>query len=321
MTVTGLTFPALVDRLVAEELPSWLVYDGRFDPWRQHNEAAYPTRVSSEATCNDAWHLNAADGAWVVSFGGARVRERQRYPSEASACEAMYHHVLGAGERQVRAAAMTDLPAIVQDFIAGIGARPGRHRLGETFVARDGSMAWRMVATASGHRLDHPSIAPAAVGRTVLGGLDLEDACRLLVNLLAERRARIPGEVTWGLAHSLSPAERVRRLTDYPVERILAAYQGQRPSEVLDRIGEPAALHLLDDALLAHARGHGWTLLATDGPHGVRLTQSGDVDYLLAGAGGEYVISFRAERTNELREVARTGDLGAARARLRELLG
>ncbi|QOR72032.1 hypothetical protein IM660_07260 [Ruania alkalisoli] len=314
-----MAFPDLVDRLVREKRPSWQVYDGRHDPYRQRLEATFP-QVDPEASCNDAWHLNAVGGSWVVAYGGAPARQREFYDSEAAACQAMYERVVAAGEAPVTAVGPDALPEPVRAFIAQLGATPREVRLGDVHVAVESDMAHRIVLTGAGYGLDYPSVRPPAAGRVRLRGAGLDDVCRLLVADLAARLLPWePGESRWGLPRGLSDVERMERLAAHPVERVIAAYCGERPEEVLDEIGPPAAIDLLDETLLVLGRGPRWILLPTDGPDGVRFTDR-DVDYVLARDGDEYVISHRRERTNADHEVLRIADLDEARTRLAELL-
>ncbi|SED82625.1 hypothetical protein [Ruania alba] len=312
-------FPALVERLVREQRPSWLVYDGRHDPYRQQLKAAFP-RVGPEASCNDAWHLNAVGGSWLVAYGSAPARQREHHATEAEACQAMYERVVAAGETPVTAIGPGALPEPVRAFIAQLGATPRDTRLGDVHVAVDGDMAHRIVVTDTGYGLDYPSVRPPAAGRARLRSAELEDVCRLLVvELTARLRPWAPGESRWGLPLRLSDTERVQRLADHPVERVINACMGERPHEVLEEIGQPAAVHLLDERLRALGSGPGWILLPTGGPDGVRFTDR-SVDYVLARDAGEYVISHRRERANGDHEILRVANIDEARTRLAELL-
>lgn len=211
-----------------------------------------------------------------------------------------------------------ELPAAVQGFVRRIGREP-RRADDQVLVAEDQDMAYAVIETPDGYRLDHPSIRPPLDGDTIIDGASLADVGRLLVAGLGDRLPWVPGTARHGLPRGLPAEERLDRVRGVSLERLAEAYLDGSPEGVLERLAEPAALDLLTDELLAKARGHRWTLLPTDGPDGVRLTD-GDVDLVLRREGDSFVLARRPERSNTVETLHRGTDLEVARAQLRAAL-
>lgn len=223
-------------------------------------------------------------------------------------------------DSDVRALRIEELPESVRRFIHAVRRQPPE--TDPALVAFDGAMGYRVVSAPEGYLLEHPSIRPPIEGDPLIEEVSFDDVCRLLVAELGDRMPWSPGTARYGLPKILTPAKRIDRLRGVSLDRLVAAYLGE-PVGVLDRLNEPAALGLLTDELRRRARGHGWTLLPTDGPAGVRLTSgaSGDIDLVLRRDGDEYFLLRRGEKQNDLRVLRRTPDLDEAREQLRRHLG
>lgn len=294
----------VVARLRARAASWWLAYDG-VRPGDEH-------AARHRGGCRDAWSLlRDEDGWWVVSgFGDGW---QMRFDTEHEACVALLEHVESSSEHGVRALELDELPSHVARVVRASGRLPVE---GSGLVAVDGagSMAYRMVETRDGVRLERPSIVPPMAGSTVIDRCTLEDACRMLVVAVGEALPWRPGTARHGLPRRLDAEARLERARQHTLERLVDAYLGA-PEGVLDELAAPAAVELLDDALLARDGARGWSIMATDGPHGVRFTCL-DVDYVLRRDGAEFVVLQRPERSNLLRELLRTRDLDLARAAL-----
>lgn len=216
-----------------------------------------------------------------------------------------------------RALSVDELPDPVPSFVRALDHEP-RSSAADPLVATDGDMAYRVVQDSAGHRLEHLSLHPPRPGTIVIDGVSMDDVCRLLIAALGDRMPWMPGSPRYGLPRTMSSSTRIDRLRDVPLDRLASAYL-THPDGVLDRLAEPAAIHLIDDSVLALARTRGWDLLPTDGPDGVRLTD-GDVDLRLRRTDDEFIVERRPEKSNVFHEVLSTHDLRTARTVLeREL--
>lgn len=207
---------------------------------------------------------------------------------------------------------LDELPTAVQAFVRDVSALPSD----PTLVAERRDMGYRLTAADDGHRLEHPSIRPPLPGRTIVEAASLEDACLLLVAALGDEQQPAPGAARHGLPAAMDAGARLERLRGTSIERLARAYLGE-PDGVLDLLAPGAAVDLLDAGLVRAAEAGGWTVLAGDGPDGVRLT---DVDVVLRREGDEHVVLRRPERQNDLVELHRSRDLDAARAATRAAL-
>jgi hypothetical protein len=328
--MTSAPFPTLVARLRSDRLPSWRVYDPRFDPFRVQivadREASDARRVArgwnpmgplAEPYCRDAWVLSRDEAGWYAYRGWRAEREEIRFDDEAAACDALYELVAAEHRPGVRALDVDELPLELQLLRRVVGHEPSAVRVGETLVTSDGSMGYRLVEEPDCWSLWFPSLRPPTAGDEVFRSSDLGTVHKVLAARIAVAMPAVPGVPRWGVpsieVRAADPSPLLERWRHFSLERIVAAYLGA-PDGVLVELGGVDALDLLTDGIVALAATRHMFVVAAHDPNSVTLGAGTDGMVALRRDGLEFVLSERRERSNSAVDIGRYPTLRDARA-------
>jgi hypothetical protein len=304
-------FDRLVSRLVAERRPSWLVY--RSAPGR--------SPAGHLDQCRDAWNLwPDDDGTWWIVRGWGGERTEERFATEAEACTVLYDRVAATGENGVRAVDLAELPEAAQRLVRLAGQAVEVQRPGDLVVSGS-SMGIRVVETADGDRIDRMSLRPPTVGETWFVGLSKDEVARVVMIDAAGNIPRRAGLPRWGFpGHERElAATALERLADVSPERLEQAVLGD-PEGVLELVGEPVALELLTDALVALAEVTGYEIVPDGGPDSIVLRNAGSPSFALHRRPDGYQLEWRGEKSNTWEPRGIVATLPEARLALAALL-